>query len=165
MAPSNPQYIACLLNEKWLCLSTDRLSYNYLSLFVARFVNECLFQHSWNFDTVLMLLSLLEHSKAINNHMEHLNRHVYSDINGVEWQRQIVTHVTASDVFHVPGLVMCVLWTALSLFECVKRVAEDGRRFKPSDIGLRIYRYTPGFLDTDRLLTNPFQFIRHQSSC
>jgi len=69
MATSNPQYIAYLLNEKWLCLSTARLSYNYLSLFVARFVNECLFQHSWNFDAGLMLLSLLEQRKTINNHM------------------------------------------------------------------------------------------------
>jgi len=36
------------------------------------------------------------------------------------------------------------LGTALSLCECVQRMVEDGRRFKPSDIGRRIYWYTPG---------------------
>jgi len=32
----------------------------------------------------------------------------------------------------------------MSLCDCVQRMAEDGRRFKPSDIGCRIYWYTPG---------------------
>jgi len=108
MVPSNPQYIAYLLNEKWLCLSTARLSYNYLSLFVARFVNECLFQHSWNFDDVLRLLSFLEQIKAINIHMQHLNRNVYCDINDVGWQGQTITYVTASVVFHVAEAIKCV---------------------------------------------------------